>query len=101
MLTRNRLNKRRLLPNRELYSEARARRQRRGSAGYRRRILCKSSNRPADPDLGEGDLANWTTEDLDYLTGVGGAMAAPELQAKTEPKLRLADDWKPIAAPAV
>jgi 3-oxoadipate CoA-transferase, beta subunit len=23
-----------------------------------------------------------------------------ELQAKTEPKLRLAEDWKPIAAPA-
>jgi 3-oxoadipate CoA-transferase beta subunit len=24
-----------------------------------------------------------------------------ELQEKTEPKLRLADDWKPLAAPAV
>jgi 3-oxoadipate CoA-transferase, beta subunit len=115
---------------------------------------------------GEGDLANWTTEDPDYPPGVGGAMdlaagakevrvlcehttkeGAPrirnactypltaagvvrrvytnlavleigvgggvvvremveglslaDLQAKTEPKLRLADDWKPIAAPAL
>jgi 3-oxoadipate CoA-transferase, beta subunit len=115
---------------------------------------------------GEGDLANWTTEDPDYPPGVGGAMdlaagakevrvlcehttkeGAPrirnactypltaagvvrrvytnlavleigvgggvvvremveglslaDLQAKTEPKLRLADDWRPIAAPAL
>ena len=113
---------------------------------------------------GDGDLANWTTEDPGYPPGVGGAMdlaagarevrvlcehttkeGAPrirhrctypltasgvvkrvytnlavleigpggvlvremveglgiaELQAKTEPKLRLAEDWKPIAAPA-
>jgi len=114
---------------------------------------------------GDGDLANWTTEDPDYPPGVGGAMdlaagagevrvlcehttkdGAPrirhrctypltaagvvkrvytnlavleigpngvlvcemveglgiaELQAKTEPKLRLAEDWQTIAAPAV
>jgi 3-oxoadipate CoA-transferase beta subunit len=115
---------------------------------------------------GEGDLANWTTEDPDYPPGVGGAMdlasgakevrvlcehttkegtprirnactypltaagvvkrvyttlavleiepggvvivremveglSLAELQAKTEPRLRLADDWKPIAAPVV
>src|SRR5258708_1339670 len=114
---------------------------------------------------GDGDLANWTTEDPDYPPGVGGAMdlaagarevrvlcepttraGAPgirhgcssplpgagvvkgvstnlavleigpsgvlvremveglgiaELQAKPEPKLRLAEDWQVIAAPAV
>jgi 3-oxoadipate CoA-transferase beta subunit len=112
---------------------------------------------------GEGDLANWTTEDPDYPPGVGGAMdlaagarevrvlcehmtreGAPrirnvcsypltaagvvkrvytnlavlditpngvvvremvdalglaELQAKTEPKLHLADDWRILTAP--
>jgi 3-oxoadipate CoA-transferase, beta subunit len=26
---------------------------------------------------GEGDLANWTTEDPDYPPGLGGAMAGP------------------------
>jgi 3-oxoadipate CoA-transferase, beta subunit len=115
---------------------------------------------------GDGDLANWTTEDPDYPPGVGGAMdlaagakevrvlcehttkdgtprirnactypltaagvvrrvytnlavleigvgggilvremveglSLADLQAKTEPRLRLADDWKPIAAPAI
>jgi 3-oxoadipate CoA-transferase beta subunit len=114
---------------------------------------------------GDGDLANWTTEDPDYPPGVGGAMdlaagarevrvlcehttkdGAPRirhrctypltaagvvkrvytnlavleigpggvvvremveglgiagLQAKTEPKLHLAEDWKPIAAPSM
>jgi 3-oxoadipate CoA-transferase beta subunit len=114
---------------------------------------------------GEGDLANWTTEDPDFPPGVGGAMdlaagakevrvlcehttkdgqprirhrclypltaagvvrrvytnlavleiashgmvvhelveglSLADLQAKTEPRLRLADDWKPLAAPGV
>jgi hypothetical protein len=28
-------------------------------------------------------------------------LSLAELQAKTEPKLRLADDWKPLAAPVL
>jgi acyl CoA:acetate/3-ketoacid CoA transferase beta subunit len=28
-------------------------------------------------------------------------LSLAELQAKTEPKLHLADDWKPLVAPAV